>query len=147
MRRVVCLTMIAIARFLRLASFEAPKPAFHQLGCQEPGERLEPVARQALIGQVPGVAVQVVNDALRQKWIAYRRISHEVKRAFGANHSLFPEELHDLRCGSKTRAGTPRKMQGLFRSGRCKLHGGLSRGPKSEVGKARSAQNARRSSL
>lgn len=55
-----------------------------------------------------------------------------------------PDELRDLRCGAKTRAGTPCKMQGLFRSGRCKLHGGLSTGPKTEAGKAKAAQNAKR---
>lgn len=41
-----------------------------------------------------------------------------------------PEELCDLTCGAKTRAGTPCKRRDLFKSGRCKLHGGLSTGPK-----------------
>ena len=42
-----------------------------------------------------------------------------------------PEECRDLRCGAKTRAGTPCKRRDLYASGRCKLHGGLSTGPKS----------------
>lgn len=42
----------------------------------------------------------------------------------------FPECLHGLTCGAKTRAGTPCKRRDLYMSGRCKLHGGLSTGPK-----------------
>ncbi len=45
-------------------------------------------------------------------------------------------------CGAKTRAGTPCKRKDIYYpSGRCKLHGGLSTGPKTEEGKWRSAQN------
>ncbi|WP_405045507.1 HGGxSTG domain-containing protein [Pseudomonas extremaustralis] len=42
----------------------------------------------------------------------------------------FPPELQGLRCGAKTRAGTPCKRRDLYASGRCRLHGGLSTGPK-----------------
>lgn len=42
----------------------------------------------------------------------------------------YPDGLHDLRCGARTRAGTPCKRRDLYISGRCKLHGGLSTGPK-----------------
>ena len=41
-----------------------------------------------------------------------------------------PNELRGLTCGAKTRAGSPCKRRDLYRSGRCKLHGGLSTGPK-----------------
>lgn len=44
-------------------------------------------------------------------------------------------------CGARTRAGTPCKSRALYRSGRCKNHGGLSTGPKSAEGKARAAIN------
>ena len=44
-------------------------------------------------------------------------------------------------CGAKTRAGTPCKRRDLYRSGRCKLHGGLSTGPRTTEGKSRSAMN------
>lgn len=47
----------------------------------------------------------------------------------------------DLTCGAKTRAGTPCKQRGLFKSGRCRLHGGLSTGPLSLEGKLISASN------
>lgn len=45
----------------------------------------------------------------------------------------FPEELRGLTCGAKTRAGTPCKRRDLYNSGRCKLHGGLSTGPKGKL--------------
>lgn len=44
-------------------------------------------------------------------------------------------------CGAKTRAGTPCQSRALYRSGRCKNHGGLSTGPRSAEGKARVARN------
>ena len=43
----------------------------------------------------------------------------------------FPEACRDLRCGARTRAGTPCKRRDLYASGRCHLHGGASTGPKS----------------
>ncbi|MDT4828087.1 hypothetical protein D3C80_1948320 [compost metagenome] len=42
----------------------------------------------------------------------------------------FPDELRDLTCGAKTRKGEPCKRRDLYHSGRCRLHGGLSTGPK-----------------
>lgn len=80
---------------------------------------------------------------LRRKWVAYWREVQEAREAGGTDQISFPVELHDLRCGAKTRAGTPCKMTALYRSGRCKLHGGLSTGPISAAGKARSAQNGK----
>jgi hypothetical protein len=50
----------------------------------------------------------------------------------------------DLRCGAKTRAGHPCKRRDLYASGRCALHGGLSTGPRTAEGKARSALNGAR---
>ncbi len=41
-----------------------------------------------------------------------------------------PDELRGLTCGAKTRAGMPCKRRDLYASGRCRLHGGLSTGPK-----------------
>ncbi|MEA3271552.1 HGGxSTG domain-containing protein [Ralstonia pickettii] len=46
-----------------------------------------------------------------------------------------------MTCGARTRAGTPCKMTAIHRNGRCKLHGGMSTGPRSNAGKARSAAN------
>ncbi|MDR9384315.1 HGGxSTG domain-containing protein [Ralstonia sp. 11b] len=57
------------------------------------------------------------------------------------SYPLFPEELRGMTCGARTRAGTPCKMTAIHRNGRCKLHGGMSTGPRSNAGKARSAAN------
>lgn len=56
----------------------------------------------------------------------------------------FPPELAGFACGARTRAGTPCKRRDLYRSGRCKLHGGLSTGPRPAKGKRRSARNGKR---
>lgn len=55
----------------------------------------------------------------------------------------FPPECRDLICGALTRAGMPCKRRDLHRSGRCKLHGGLSTGPRTAKGKRRSARNGK----
>lgn len=56
----------------------------------------------------------------------------------------FPAILSGLTCGASTRAGTLCKRRDLYRSGRCKLHGGLSTGPCTAKGKRRSARNGKR---
>lgn len=56
----------------------------------------------------------------------------------------FPPACQSLICGARTRAGTPCKRRDLYRSGRCKLHGGLSTGPRTIKGKRRSARNGKR---
>lgn len=58
----------------------------------------------------------------------------------------FPTILTDLTCGARTRARAPCKRRDLYRSGRCKLHGGLSTGPRTAKGKRRSARNGKRGS-
>lgn len=50
-----------------------------------------------------------------------------------------------LRCGARTKSGgTPCKLKGLHDNGRCRLHRGLSTGPRTAEGKARSASNGLR---
>ena len=44
-------------------------------------------------------------------------------------------------CGARTRRGTPCKRKDIYASGRCKLHGGLSTGPRTLEGKRKSALN------
>jgi len=44
-------------------------------------------------------------------------------------------------CGAKTRKGTPCKRRDIYENGRCRLHGGLSTGPRTEAGKRKSALN------
>jgi len=56
---------------------------------------------------------------------------------FGSN---WPGE----RCGAKTRKGTPCQRPANKKNGWCRLHGGASSGPRTEVGRARiSAANLR----
>ena len=57
---------------------------------------------------------------------------------------VIPDDLLDLTCGAKTRAGTPCKLTALYEGGRCKWHGGLSTGPKTEAGKEQSRINGRK---
>lgn len=73
-----------------------------------------------------------MNNALRRIW-----------RAWVTSDCClpFPDELRELTCGAKTKAGTLCKRKDLYNSGRCKLHGGLSTGPKSAEGKRKSALN------
>jgi len=44
-------------------------------------------------------------------------------------------------CGAKTRRGTGCQCKKLLRGHRCKFHGGMSTGPRTPEGKARSAAN------
>lgn len=47
-----------------------------------------------------------------------------------------------MKCGAKTKAtGSPCRCRAVFANGRCKFHGGLSTGPRTEAGKKISAQN------
>jgi len=41
-------------------------------------------------------------------------------------------------CGAKNRRGAPCQCKLLYANGRCKFHGGLSTGPRTTEGKARS---------
>ncbi len=47
-------------------------------------------------------------------------------------------------CGARTRRGTPCMCKNLLRGGRCRFHGGMSTGPRTTEGKARSAANLTR---
>jgi hypothetical protein len=83
---------------------------------------------------------------LKAPWIEFKILKAEADRLERARLPRFPDELRNLTCGARTRAGTPCKLTGLYDSGRCKLHGGLSRGPTSEGGRARALANLRRGS-
>lgn len=68
---------------------------------------------------------------------------HEAELARTRNRSLTKTPTNAT-CGATTRAGTPCKRRDIYASGRCRLHGGLSTGPKTPEGKARVALNLRR---
>jgi hypothetical protein len=59
-------------------------------------------------------------------------------------HLPLPKEFQGMTCGAKTRAGTSCKLTSIYPNGRCKFHGGLSTGPKTEAGRKRSALNGRK---
>ncbi|MGQ3002505.1 MAG: HGGxSTG domain-containing protein [Hydrogenophaga sp.] len=81
--------------------------------------------------------------ALRLKWVIYCRDLQEARAAGHLSVAPIPEDLKNLRCNAKTRAGTPCQMKVLHASGRCKLHGGLSTGPRTEAGKEKARQNGK----
>lgn len=94
-------------------------------------------------------SAQDVERGRRARWRAFHQERAAVAatwRDAGYPHPApsfpsFPADLVDLRCGAKTRAGTPCQRKDLWDSGRCKLHGGKSTGPTSAEGKARAALN------
>lgn len=75
-------------------------------------------------------------ERVRRK--ALNRAVHQARRKQAVQACPKP------RCGARRkRDGLPCQAQALPR-GRCKLHGGMSSGPKTEAGKARSMANLRR---
>lgn len=59
----------------------------------------------------------------------------------------FPPECVGMICGAHgRRKGTPCQCNQIYRNGRCKWHGGLSTGPRTKEGKAKSAYNLKRAS-
>jgi hypothetical protein len=79
---------------------------------------------------------------LLEKWCQNKKVDWGDK----IMHSLpaypaYPEECLGLTCGAKTRKGTPCKRKDLYACGRCRLHGGLSTGPKTSEGKKRASLN------
>jgi len=77
-------------------------------------------------------------DAIRRRWHE-RCYQQPLPRC-----PPYPADLIGLACGAKTRAGTPCKITTLYFGGRCKWHGGMSSGPKTEVGKEQSRINGRK---
>ena len=51
--------------------------------------------------------------------------------------------VSDTPCGARTKKGTPCRTRTVFKSGRCKWHGGLSTGPQTEAGKEQARVNGR----
>ena len=97
-----------------------------------------------------------LRELWRIYWAMYERRKQEYREAnsiddaeqvlLGFSCPAFPAYLNDLTCGAKTRKGTPCKRRDLYRSGRCKFHGGMSTGPVTEEGKKRCAENGTKAS-
>lgn len=96
----------------------------------------------------------IVQDARRlrehlRQWHEESDRRHAAWRTRGFSYPApesvsFPRECIGMECGAKSRAGTPCKRRDLFRNGRCRLHGGMSTGPRTSEGKSRSAMNAKK---
>jgi hypothetical protein len=83
---------------------------------------------------------------LWRKWNETGEARHAAWAKRGFSHppppaNPMPAECEGMECGAKTRAGTPCKRRDIYRSGRCKFHRGMSTGPRTPEGKARSARN------
>lgn len=79
---------------------------------------------------------------IREQWLQECMLTNTVQPM--PLQPELPIELAGLTCGAKTRSGTPCKRKDLHINGRCKLHGGLSTGPKTEQGKKWSSMNGKR---
>lgn len=77
---------------------------------------------------------------LRGFWKAWWDVSEKMRREVGYVIRK-PKELRGLTCGARNRKGSPCNRHDLHRSGRCRLHGGMSTGPKTENGKRWSARS------
>jgi len=85
----------------------------------------------------------------RKRFIAHNKICDQLRNEWAESGYFYPApnfpdlpvDLIDLRCGARTRAGTPCKLNSIYSNGRCKFHGGLSTGAKTAEGKAKVAKN------
>lgn len=96
----------------------------------------------------------MTQDELRQRHVAYDRALERLRIDLArqgvppwevARHfPPFPDELRGFACGARSkRTGQPCKLTSLYANGRCKFHGGLSTGPKTEAGRQQSRENGK----
>lgn len=81
---------------------------------------------------------------LRRYYEDRNRFEEELRKLgyqMPAGFVKFPEACRDMRCEARTRSGEPCKRRDLYNNWRCKLHGGLSTGPRTKRGKRRAAKN------
>ena len=65
-------------------------------------------------------------------------------RVMGYEEGVHYMNIFKKMCGAKTRQGRPCKNTRIYKNGRCKNHGGLSTGPRTEEGKARALANLKK---
>ena len=63
----------------------------------------------------------------------------QVKQSTGSVAWHFGPDWPGKRCGAKTRSGTPCQRPGNKKTGRCRLHGGASTGPRTAAGRQKIA--------
>jgi hypothetical protein len=76
------------------------------------------------------------SDGLGETMLTYAAVISYLRRQ--------PRRKDRPRCGAKTRAGGTCMVRVEFGKARCRFHGGLSTGPKTEAGRARIAEAQRR---
>jgi DNA-binding transcriptional regulator YiaG len=93
---------------------------------------------EAAKGRADGVAAKALRQALEAR-------GFEVPKHRDAPYTPPPPPHPPATCGAKTRTGAPCQCRPLPCSRRCKFHGGLSTGPKTQAGRDRiaAAQRAR----
>ena len=88
----------------------------------------------------------------RRRWREYHAMRQAVSEQWARRGYCYPPPVYQkmpldlvgMQCGAKTKAGTPCKLTAIYLSGRCKWHGGLSTGPKTEEGKEQARINGRK---
>ena len=86
---------------------------------------------------------KLLRKAYQDYWRGYREHTQSPDWPRNGQYPPVPDAISGLNCGARTRAGTPCKRIDLYWSGRCKFHGGLSTGPTTENGKAKSRDNGK----
>lgn len=74
-------------------------------------------------------------EACLEACLEYRAVSPRLRQGWDRTAA------HEDACGARTRAGTHCKLKSVYWNGRCKFHGGLSTGPKTDAGKEQARIN------
>ena len=86
---------------------------------------------------------EAVAHAKSEATMSRRKLREARRQAWRADLEALPKRLRPV-CGARNRRGKPCQSKKLLRGGRCKLHGGMSTGPKTPEGLARCAEAGRR---
>ncbi len=112
-------------------------------------DRVEPHDQVDAAGGPPGEKPKLKGfDSqadLRRRWVAACAANRREVERVGILKAPVMDfaPFTELRCGARgKRTGKPCPQKGLYANGRCRWHGGLSTGPRTEEGKTRAAQNA-----
>lgn len=93
--------------------------------------------RQEQLPQRPTGALGNILKALRVRKFYERGLVFE-----GPYEALRPSKRDPITCGAKTRSGGSCRKPPLAGKNRCRLHGGLSTGPRTSAGRAKCAEAA-----
>ncbi|MFT5709325.1 MAG: hypothetical protein ACI8QT_000011 [Halioglobus sp.] len=119
------------------------------------GEGSRKLTGEASAGWLQGAGMNYGTPELRKMLKAHSKAHRQAgeqwqavgyARGYMVSAPPFPEECREMRCGAKTRAGTPCKNLSIYDNGRCMFHGGHQPAPGQQKakGKRRSAHNGNR---